>query len=352
VFSAEDDANDPGSYTRSRRLISRAELEHQISDKARVRAGVDGTVERFSSEFQRQGLERQGFAARDDYRGAAFVDAILRPIPSVEMVPGVRYDLEYSRGKLRPFPEPRLSTRVKVRSRVAWLASFGLTHQLPSSSIAVPAERPDVLELATQRAWQSSQGIEFVLPASMLGRVTAFHTFIEADESNLLARNYGLEVFWRRNFTERLGGFLAYTLSRAERTLGSFTGLSGYDRTHLLSAVLGYDFGGGVRIGARAYYASSRPFRIACPSADCGPSADAAPRRFIREGRFSDFLRVDLRLEKRWTFASGWIAGTFEWFNALLARESSSIRWDPQRGIVAEREDPLTLPSIGIEAGF
>jgi hypothetical protein len=117
--------------------------------------------------------------------------------------------------------------------------------------------------------------------------------------------------------------------------------------------VLGYDFGRGIRVGTRAYYASSRPFRIACPSADCGPAADSAPRTYLRQGRFSDFLRVDLRLEKRWTWSSGsWIAGTFEWFNALLAKEASDVRWDPQRGIVEEDEDPLTLPSIGVEAGF
>jgi hypothetical protein len=63
---------------------------------------------------------------------------------------------------------------------------------------------------------------------------------------------------------------------------------------------------------------------------------------------------LDVRFEKRWRLSSGaWIAATAEWFNALLAEEANQKHWDPVRGgLVTESRSPLTLPSIGIEAGY
>jgi hypothetical protein len=354
VLSAEDNLTDPGAHARSQRLGVRADVNHRLSQELRLRGGLDASTERFSAEFQRLQTMGAAYPARTDARAAAYADAIWRPLRGVEMVPGFRLDVERSRRESFVFPEPRLSTLVRVRSGVAWLTSFGLTHQLASSSIAVPAEQPDALELATQRAWQTSQGIEFVLPESMLGRATAFHSFIDASGSDLVGRNYGLELFLRRNFSEKLGGFLSYTLSRAERSSGSFTRASPYDRRHVLSAVLGYDFGSGIRVGGRAYYASGRPYAVDCSDSVCIPISSRAPLETADySGRLSAFMRVDVRLEKRWTFASGaWIAGTFEWFNALLAKEASGVERVDDGELREISEDPLTLPSIGIEAGY
>jgi hypothetical protein len=61
-----------------------------------------------------------------------------------------------------------------------------------------------------------------------------------------------------------------------------------------------------------------------------------------------------VRFEKRWRFVSGgFIAATFEWFNALLARETMDKYWDSfNGGIRTQSRSPLTLPSIGVEAGY
>jgi hypothetical protein len=64
------------------------------------------------------------------------------------------------------------------------------------------------------------------------------------------------------------------------------------------------------------------------------------------------FSRLDVRFEKKWLFDSGaWLAATFEWFNALLSRELDTVNWVPQ-GLVFSGRSPLTLPSVGIEAGY
>jgi hypothetical protein len=65
-------------------------------------------------------------------------------------------------------------------------------------------------------------------------------------------------------------------------------------------------------------------------------------------------LRFDVRFEKRWQLDDGrWISGTFEWFNAALASEADGISWNPVRGgLLRTDRSALTLPSVGIEAGF
>ena len=74
-----------------------------------------------------------------------------------------------------------------------------------------------------------------------------------------------------------------------------------------------------------------------------------APRVYLHTGRLDDFFRLDLRFEKRWRLANGvGLAATFEWFNALLASESTGVQWNPlQGGLIEEERSPLTLPSIG-----
>jgi hypothetical protein len=233
-------------------------------------------------------------------------------------------------------------------------SAFGVAHQLPTSVVRVPGLTPSPLELAEQETWQASQGVEFVLPSEMLGKLSVFYSRIDSRELELVGKNYGFELFLRRNFTERLGGFLSYTLSRTERNAGSLTRLSSFDRTHVISAMLGYDLGKGFRIGGRAYYASGRPYFVDCGTPDCGPGSRLGPRPYLHTGHLPHVMRVDVRFEKRWRFASGsWIAGTFEWFNALLPPETQSIDWDPVHGgLRPDVRSPLTLPSVGIEAGY
>jgi hypothetical protein len=112
--------------------------------------------------------------------------------------------------------------------------------------------------------------------------------------------------------------------------------------------------GAGYRLGGRAYYASGRPYAYACPTPSCGPADPLAPRPFLVEGRFPDFVRADVRFEKRWELGEGrWLAAAFEWFNANMVRERDGLAWSPQRGgLTFTSRSPLTLPSLGIEGGF
>lgn len=353
------DEGDPGpnGISKSRQMGMRFEGSQRLSQDAELRAGLDGNVERYNPELEQlpQGIVTYG--ARTDLNLGAWTELSLKPRRGFEIVPGFRLDASKSRGKTYSFPEPRLSARVRILPKLSWLSGFGLAHQLPTYRVYVPGGQIGGLEQNVQHAYQATQGLELALPEAMYARATVFHSFLEAREPALVGRNYGLELFLRRDFAQRLGGFLSYTLSRTERSAGPNTFLAGFDRPHVLSAVLGYDLGAGFRIGGRAYYASGRHYTIACPTPECDalqPNSPPPSAQYIYEGRVKGFFRLDVRVEKRWRFASGsWIAGTFEWFNALLARETQTRFWDQQRGgIHTQSRSPLTLPSIGIEAGY
>jgi hypothetical protein len=355
VLNAEEDAADAGATVDTEGARLRLELEERLDQEVMLRGGADFAVERVSAEREQWDSGIVAFPARTDFSGGAWLDGVLRPTNRVELVPGFRLDVARSREEDHVFPEPRLATRVEVSHGLAWIAAFGIAHQLPTASVHVPGQTGGLLEQSVQTAYQASQGIETALPASMLARATAFYTYIQADDwLPVSAHNYGLELFLRRDFTERLGGFVSYTLSRSERRGGPIVRPSSFDRTHVLSAVLGYDLGGGFRLGTRAYYASGRYFIEACGAPDCGPGDPTAPPIDTQTGRLDDFFRLDLRFERRWRLANGAsLAATFEWFNALLATEATGVRWDPLRGgLIEEDRSPLTLPSIGIEASF
>ena len=332
----------------------RLESSYRVSPELRLRGGADAGATNVTREADIEGPYVSAQPKRVDLAGGVYADAILRPARAVEIVPGMRLDLARSRLKNHLFVEPRLGTRVRLAHGVSWVSAFGVAHQLPTQAVRVPGRAPNGLEQSEQEAWQATSGVEFALPASMLGKASLFHSWIDASDIAVTGRSYGLELFLRRNFSERLGGFVSYTLSRATYTQLDQTRQAEFDRPHVLSVVLGYDLGRGFRVGGRTLFESGRRYAVACPTPSCGPGDPMAARPFMTYGRFPNFFRLDFRFEKRWQLGGGrWVSGTFEWFNATISKEADGMSWNYVHGGLARTDrSALTLPSLGIEAGF
>jgi hypothetical protein len=353
TLNAAENAADPGSGTTNQGARVRGELDQRLGSGLRLRAGADVGLEHFTRDDEVVSGGYVPFGPHDDRYGGAWVDVVARPSPGVEIVPSFRFDVLRVRDETLLAPEPRLATRLRLTNGVAWISAFGVVHQAPTFLIPVPGSNISVFESASQEVWQASQAIEVALPFRMLVKATAFRNVGFLSDIEGRSHEYGFELFLRRDFTERLGGFVSYTLSRADRERGTQEQLSTFDRPHVLSVVLGYDLGKGYRFGGRYYMESGRPYTIACPTPDCGSLTGVPPSTpYLVSGRFPIFSRLDVRFEKRWTFAKGqWVAATFEWFNALLAREIDNVSWTP-RGLAFSGRSPLTLPSVGIEGGY
>jgi TonB family protein len=325
----------------------RAEMDQHVSADAWVRAGADLNVSRFTTDNYDQIVH----APHTDVVGGAYGDVVWRPSRLVEIVPGLRVDAYRVRDQTAVAPQPRLSARIKLAPGVASITAVGVAHQEPTDEVFVPAKLPDPIAESARDSYQYSQAFELRLPSSLLFRATGFYTLLQATDIGGHQRSGGLELFLRRDFTQRLGGFVSYTLSRTETTLNGQTVRANGDRTHIVSVVLGYDLGKNWRVGGRFFFESGRRYEVTCQTPDCSPGQ--SPGRFDVSGDLPVFYRLDLRLEKRWLFSDGkWLAGTLECFNTLDKAEPIGVNYAPPFGLSINHQSPIILPSVGIEAGF
>jgi hypothetical protein len=326
----------------------RAELEERASSTLRLRAGADFGVTRFDVDS----FDGDVRAPHTDLEGGVYADAVWRPLPAVEAVPGFRFDAYQARGHSALAPQPRLATKIRLGPDVSWISALGVAHQEPTEEVFVPAKLPDTIDEAARDAFQASEAFEVRLPSGMRGRITAFASRLVAPSVSGEQRAEGAELFLQRDFTERLGGFVSYTLSRSDTTLGAVTYESPWDRTHLLSIVLGYDLRGGWRIGGRFFFESGRSYTVDCPTPSCAPGQTGMPS-YSTTGRLPPFFRLDARIEHRWTFSGGqWIAATLECFNALDKPEPIGADYSPGAGVTIRTQSPIILPSLGVEGGL
>jgi hypothetical protein len=243
---------------------------------------------------------------------------------------------------------------VKLATGIAWISALGIAHQEPTDEVFVPEKLPTTIDEASRQSYQLSEALDMQLPASVHLRVTGFTTFLQA--LNLGAQSAheqsgGIELFLRRDFTQRLGGFVSYTLSRTQDSVDAATYLADGDKTHLLSVVLGYDLGLGWRVGGRFFYESGSPYNVVCPTANCSPGQST--NVYVINGRLPPFYRTDVRLEKRWLFSNErWLAATLECFNALYKSEAAGANYSTSQGLTFNWQGPIILPSIGLEGGF
>jgi TonB family protein len=326
----------------------RAEIEERLSPRALVRAGADVGVVGFSVDSYGDVVH----GPHADVEGGAYADVVWRPTDRVELVPGFRFDGYRTRGETAWAPQPRGAVKIRVVPGVSLISALGVAHQEPVEEVFVPAKLPSAIDEASgENSYQFSEAIDFTLPSSLHFRVTGFYSRLIATQGSGQERAEGLELFLRRDFTQRLGGFVSYTLSRSDTLIGPQTAVSTWDRTHLLSAVLGYDLGSNWRVGARFFFESGRPYRAVCETPDCAPGASAA--MYTVDGRLPAFYRLDARIEKKWEFSGRkWLAATLECFNVLDKAEPINVAYSVLQGLSTVTQSPIILPSIGVQGGF
>ncbi len=359
IFAEETEEvgnKDASSQFESRGANVRIDTDHKLSDSIRVRGGIDYRIDEIKGEVDQGAFNEAAPEDRTDLQTATYLDFVFEPLSGLELVPGVRLETGLWRNSGYLYPEPRLATRLRLGSNLAWSSSLGMVHQLPTNSVRGPGIIPRELTSQVQEATQVAQSLEFLLPADIVGHTTAFFSWVRSrGEESLSARNYGLEVFLRRDLTKNVGFLVSYTLSRSEDSNESETFLSEFDKPHSLTAALSLNLGAGIRLGARGYISSGRTYRVRCPDAECSPSpADPDPELDVTvTGRHPLFIRGDFRLERRWEFSSGaWLTLAAEWFNATRTDESYDVNYDPALGKVFVVQDAVNFPSINLELGY
>jgi len=276
----------------------------------------------------------------------------------VELVPGLRFDTYTSSGVVAYSFEPRVSAIFRVSENLTLKNAIGLAAQPPSFVVPVAGFEIGGLPGGLQRSMQSSAGFEYRLPDAMKVSVSVFHnTFFNMTDILSLARfedaqeeltldtrtrgqAYGLELMLHRDLTRRLGGFLAYTLSRSQRFTDYGRISASFDRTHVLNAVLAYDLGRRWRAGGRLVFYTGTPELS---------TRDPAVAR-----RLPPFHRLDVRIEKRWPIGNSgafW-ALVLEVLNSTLRAEVVARDCGEDGNCNEEAIGPVTIPSLGFEGRF
>jgi hypothetical protein len=298
------------------------------------------------------------FPGRVDTKTGVFVDMIWDATPRLRLSPGLRADLYTSRQNDAAALSPRLLAEFRVSDSFRFLHGLGVAHQAPSFIIPVPGLQPE-LEDGLQRAIQSSAGVEWDVSDGLSASLTLYQSLLlnvndalglsrldngdrSIDEdSRALGSGRGLEFSLRRPLTRRLGGYLSYTLSESRRSVGRAEGPSTFDRRHVLGGALAYSLGSGWRAGLRGTFYTGIPVDVAYVEAAADPP------------RTRPFYRFDWRLEKRWDLAreGSFVSFVAEVLNTTLNKEVLNASCS---AYVCRQEElgPITIPSLGVEAGF
>ena len=361
------DTATPLAHDRS--ISARSRVTHRASETVTLRAGADAGLDSYTGEVGPVPLPAASlFPSRQDFTGGAFVDAVITAGGGVELVPGLRVDLWSSKGSAAVSFDPRLAVRVPLGDRVRLVDAVGLAHQTPGFAVHVPGLAIAGLQGGLQRSFQTSAGVEVDLPLSIQASATLFYSAsfnlsdpfgdngetpwaseaaLAALRERALGSSVGLEVHVRRKLTERLGGFVAYTLSRATRYAQGTSFAARYDRTHVLQAALSWDIGHGVRVGVRGALQTGSPLEPFFPDWQVN---------MVGAEREPAYFRLDARAEKRWQVgARGYVSLVAEMLNATLAKQPNGIACFSvpyTYGCTVSRFGPLSIPSLGVEAGF
>jgi hypothetical protein len=330
---------------------------HPLTAWADLETGADAEIQRFRPKSRLSdagGTQQDLFVRRFVEQGGAYLGLTLRAGSRLVVSPAMRYEGFWEQGVHRFEPSPRLNVRVRPGGETWLKASFGRTAQLASLALQVPGfESFGLKTYGPQWAVQGSVGVETPLVLALTLDLNLFYqrfqlTDLESifnydpQRPNIVERrdgeSYGLEILLRRSLTNRLSGWLAYTLSKSDRLIGYYRlrAASDWDQRHILNLVLAYRLPRGWAVSGRIHYNTGRPY----------PVYQASTFRVDYE-RLPPFFQLDWRIDKRFVFNKFVLAAFLELVNSTLSREVYDLKRRPDDAL-EEKGFRIVLPSLGV----
>ncbi len=298
---------------------------------------------------------------------AAYLEAEVKPIPKLLILPGLRFD--YLGLSKESVVEPRITGRWSVTEQTTLKGGVGLFAQDPTPDQVDPSFGNPGLK--SEKALHYSAGIEYKPRPYVTLDATAFYKDIynlvsrtdrTVTDANGLphallydnggrGRAIGLELVARHDFTNNFSGWLAYTLSRATRRDSGATAwrLFDFDQTHILTVLGSYQLPRNWQVGGRFRLVSGNPI-TPVTGAVYGASNDRYYPTYgaVNSARLPLFHQLDLRVDKRWIYQR-WILGVYLDVQNLYNRPNTEDfdynfnfrKSNPQQGL------PI-LPILGI----
>jgi len=296
--------------------------------------------------------------------------------------------------------EPRLAARWRAAPATAFKAAAGVYEKLPDLFSGVMVQGFGQPALDAERARHLTGGLEQDLGLLSLG-LEGFHVwrdhlpsptdevvFVDGNPEPVLfksdgeGRAFGLELLVRRApaHDRRFSGWVSYTLSRAYRkdrtpdgvafdqwdgahpgtpregglSAASREYLSPFDQTHIATALGQWTLPWNMTLGFRLQYVSGNPI-TPFERGDARYDADADQYRVTpgTVSRNSDRLpavqRLDLRLDKRWSWQSWALTAYLEVINTTNNRPVEAYGYDYRYRTRTEMRGLPILPVLGFK---
>jgi TonB family protein len=364
----------------------RDEVRIKLHDRITLTTGLDvwygrinGTIHADAAGPPREGEpEDEGlddselsryFSGLDYWAPAAHAELELEPIDGLRFLPGIRVDYFERTGQVEV--QPRGTVRWEPDPRFALKGGVGRFVQEPNF-----VETDTVFgnpEVDAEIAMHYSAGVEWKPRAHLSFDVTGFYKDLDEQVSRSeelimgddgmtrplrydntgIGRVYGLELMARHEMTRNFSGWIAYTLSKAERRDGGEDQwrLFDYDQPHILTVVGTYRLPWNMQLGARFRLVSGNP-----DTPVVGAVYDASDDEYepvygeTNSDRIAAFHQLDIRLDKKWVF-NDWMFNLYLDVQNVYNRanpEGTSYNFDytetePVRGL------PI-LPILGLRA--
>lgn len=332
------------------RLGPRLWLAHQFQDATTLRVSADlvGVAGSFSGGPVDPDAGRAGEVLFGDVPARSMWgvqgELGLHPGEAVEVQLGARADAWVQGAGAEGVLDPRARVILHASDAFDVHVAGGVVHQPAVFYIPLPGIADVAVDRGLQTAIQSEAGVGWDTPLAFRAEAQLFvHrylnlVFIDAlalEESFKMICNavdcggatlgdridgfsYGGELFLRRPITERVSGWMSYTLAWSSvDDVAGMTYTPTWDVRHLGNVVFQWDIGGGFSTGARLHVRSGKlhgEFLV-----------DDNLRLNRDERRLPWFARLDLLVAYQWFPSWGKMRVSLEWFNATLAEEPIDI---------------------------
>ncbi len=301
---------------------------------------------------------------------AAFVQAEYKPIEQLLLIPGLRVD-HFSRTKKAAL-SPRITARLDINQ--TWSLKGGVGRFVQEGVFEESDEVFGNPDLDLEKAMHYSFGAEFRPRAHMKLEVTGFYKTLhdlivttdavreENGESvplnynnNGAGRVIGMEVSARHELADGFFGWVAYTLSKAERRDDGETEyrLFDYDQTHILTVIGSYKLPRNWEVSSRFRLVSGNlytPYIGAVYSAD--DDRYLGIRGPTNSARVGAFTQVDFRIDKKWIYDT-WILNAYlDIQNVLNMENPEGITYNFDFSETKVSQGIPIIPVLGLRGEF
>jgi len=355
----------------------------RAADAVEIEIGVDGTVDTSHANVATEGRppkegqpenelyrDTTGLSFQDDvdtWAAGAWVEATLRPIDAVKLIPGLRVDRQPYTEELTV--DPRFAARVELGDRVTLKGGVGRFHQSPAIDEVIETYgNPD---LGSEAATHTSAGVEVTPWDTLSVDLTLFHNTLDhlatpsagtrVKDGQTLAEVYnnagegrvnGLELLIKQGEVYGFSGWLSYTLSRAERRDGGAADFRLFDgdQTHILTLVGLYKLPWNLQVSGRFRYVTGNPTTPVIGSTYLSETDEYVPiTGKTNSARVDAFHQLDLRLDKKWLFDTWALTTYLDVQNVYNQANVSGTTYSYDYTQSADSTGLPIIPSIGVK---